>query len=220
MRAPVAPSTHAHALSCRVRRVSSDITAPHLPTLVAGRNHPASLASERRPFDDPTRPFGRLLSSRAMFDPSTTPLDHSVGSYRQGPCSALDDPARPSGRLLSSRAVLFPAYHSCPSTAGLSRVRPPSSNREVGTLSDSVLEPSSRRPAPSHYIMARFEDLGLVSPPASSSLLTISRIRPSTFTVEVIRAPTYTVGITTGETALRRPGRRPYGRPNRQEPCS
>ena len=28
MRAPIAPSTHAHALSCRVRRVSSDITAP------------------------------------------------------------------------------------------------------------------------------------------------------------------------------------------------
>ena len=28
VRAPIAPSTHAHALSCRVRRVSSDITAP------------------------------------------------------------------------------------------------------------------------------------------------------------------------------------------------
>ena len=28
VRAPVAPSTHAHALSCRVRRVSSDIAAP------------------------------------------------------------------------------------------------------------------------------------------------------------------------------------------------
>ena len=72
-------------------------------------------------------------------------------------------------------------------TIGETALRRPSGNREVGTLSDSALEPSSRRPAPSHYIMARFEDLGLVSPPASSSLLTISRIRPSTFTVEVIR---------------------------------
>ena len=92
----------------------------------------------------------------------------------------------------------------------ISRVRPPSLNREVGTLSDSALEPSSRCPAPAmnQQFLARFEDLGSVSPPASSSLLTISRIRPSTFTVEVIRASDlYAVG-TIGETTLRRPSRR------------
>ena len=78
----------------------------------------------------------------------------------------------PSPHLLL-RPLPFPAYHSCPSTAGLSRVRPPSSNREVGTLSDSALEPSPRCPAPGHQptrFLARFEDLGLVSPRALSSL--------------------------------------------------
>ena len=48
-------------------------------------------------------------------------------------------------RISSFGVLPFPAYHSCPSTAGLSRVRAPSSNREVGAG-----EPSSRRPAPSH----------------------------------------------------------------------
>ena len=49
--------------------------------------------------------------------------------------------------LLSATPV--PAFCSCPSySGGLSRVRPPPSNREIGTLSDSALEPSSRRPAP------------------------------------------------------------------------
>ena len=53
-----------------------------------------------------------------------------------------------------------------------SPVRPPSSNREVGTLSDSALEPSSRCPAPTmnQQFLDRFEDLGLVSPRALSSL--------------------------------------------------
>ena len=79
----------------------------------------------------------------------------------------------PSPHLLL-RPLPFPAFHSCPSySAGLSRVRPPSSNREVGTLSDSALEPSSRCPAPGRQpitVLARFEDLGLVSPRALSSL--------------------------------------------------
>ena len=47
------------------------------------------------------------------------------------------------------RLLPFLRFYSCPSYSdGLSRVRPPSSSREVGTLSDSALEPSSRRPAP------------------------------------------------------------------------
>ena len=46
-------------------------------------------------------------------------------------------------------ATPVPAFCSCPSySGGLSRVRPPPSNREIGTLSDSALEPPSRRPAP------------------------------------------------------------------------
>ena len=53
-----------------------------------------------------------------------------------------------------------------------SQVRPPSGDREVGTLSDSALEPSSRCPAPTmnQQFLDRFEDLGLVSPRALSSL--------------------------------------------------
>ena len=51
-----------------------------------------------------------------------------------------------------------------------SPVRPPLRNREVGTLSDSALEPSSRCPAPTmnQQFLDRFEDLGLVSPRALS----------------------------------------------------
>jgi hypothetical protein len=84
-------------------------------------------------------------------------------------------PASPPSGVLP-----FPAYHSSPSTAGLSRVRPPSSNREVGTLSDSALEPSSRRPAPNQRLaVGSVRGLGFgVTPRALVSMR--ERTRPST----------------------------------------
>ena len=52
---------------------------------------------------------------------------------------------------VSPSATHVPAFCSFPSYSdGPSRVRPPPSSREVGTLPDPALEPCSRRPAPGH----------------------------------------------------------------------
>ena len=88
-------------------------------------------------------------------------------------------------------ATPVPAFCSCPRySGGLSRVRPPSNNREVGTLSDSALEPSPRRPAPSLLrpirLSSRFEDLGLVSFPHAPHLCENTN---EAFDLPIIREP-------------------------------
>ena len=79
-----------------------------------------------------------------------------------------------------------PAFHSCPSySGGLSRVRPPSSNREVGTLSDSSLEPSLSAPraGPSTRTVWLGSRTWVWCLPARSLR---ERTRPSTFPLLVV----------------------------------
>jgi hypothetical protein len=70
----------------------------------------------------------------------------------------------PSPRLLL-RLLPFPAFTRDRVPAGLLSGAATVGYREVWTLSDSALEPSSRRPAPTmnQKFLGRFEDLGLAS---------------------------------------------------------
>ena len=114
------------------------------------------------------------------------------------------------------RPLPFPRFARVRATPnGFSRVRPPSSSREVRTLSDSALEPSSRRPAPGHQpirVWARFKDLGLVSPRALSLSVRV-RPRPSTFPPIVVGRSHPSLrpmrSLASGETTPLRPSRRP-----------
>ena len=98
---------------------------------------------------------------------------------------------------------------------GLSRVRPPSSSREVGTLSDSALEPSSRRPAPGHHLNGCW--LGsrtwVWCLPRALSLSVRVRTRPSTFPLIMVGRSHPSLrplwSLASGETTPLRPSRRP-----------
>ena len=84
-------------------------------------------------------------------------------------------------RVSSIRPLPFPAFTRDRVPAGLLSGAATVGYREVWTLSDSALEPSSRRPAPTmnQQFLGRFEDLGLVSPRALVSVR--ERTRSSSF---------------------------------------
>jgi hypothetical protein len=84
-------------------------------------------------------------------------------------------------RVSSFRPLPFPAFTRDRVPAGLLSGAATVGYREVWTLSDSALEPSSRRPAPTmnQQFLGRFEDLGLASPRALVSVR--ERTRSSSF---------------------------------------
>ena len=96
----------------------------------------------------------------------------------------------------NTRGVVIPSPHLLLRRPPVPRVPLVSEHRWSLSGAGTVEQPRGRglnpplgapRRAINQAVLARFEDLGLVSPHALSSLLTISRLRPSTFTVEVIR---------------------------------
>ena len=116
------------------------------------------------------------------------------------PCRRPNVPTQPSTTLGGvvipsphppfgySRSRVSPVFGApCPRYSGssLSRVRPPSSKREVGTLSDSALEPCSRRPAPqppAYTVVGSVRGLGFgVCPERFPQTMLRIRTRPSTF---------------------------------------